>query len=574
MRIDIQEDLLQDLDTNRPSVPKTRKFFRTEGWNAPAPSESHTQDVSVLSDDLQDLFQDVYDAGFITDMDGRIVDTNVRASLFFSWSREDFLSMTMMDVILGFNEGLIRTIQENLKNDKFTLLSAKCARKDGTLFHAEISSSHLQLSGMDCLCFFVRDITARKQAEDDLLQAHKDLGKEMAERTRINDELLKEIAERRHAEEELSRAVDRLKEHDRAKSMFVSNVSHELKTPVASINHVAGNLLRGVLGPLPGEVKAQLELIKQDCQRLGRTVEDILDMSRIESNTLTLSLVTVPVDELVRRAVESMRIHATDEELTLTGTIAKRGLFVKGDTQKLERILFNIVKNAVKYNVRGGTIDVWAGEGPNDPHRVVITVVDSGIGIEPQHLHRVTERFFRVGGHVSGTGLGLSICKDLVERHGGTLDIKSPPEGRSRGTQVTVTLPRVKPPTIMIVGDDPEERQDLTRRLTACGYKASLCGSGEPIVERILRNGAEAVLLDWSQGGMGGGLVLAQIRNEKALAQIPIVAVTVGLLNTAERDILDGFSIPRMPPRGSERDLADTLYAAIVAKKRVGRIEH
>ncbi|MDI6775152.1 MAG: ATP-binding protein [Verrucomicrobiota bacterium] len=571
MLIDIPPDVLRRMSTGKMlPIWKHRPIRGPAGIQSP---HRKAAVVTVENADLQELFQGVYDAGLITNMAGSVMDANLRAVQFLRYSRLEFAELALTDIIIGFTQELIQTIRGNLQNDKFTLIMAHCLRKDGTNFPAEISSSRLKFSSRDYLCFFVRDITARREAENALLKAHEDLEKEVTERARTNEELVKEISERKRAEQELSRAVEVLQAHDRAKSQFVSNVSHELKTPVTSIMYVAGNLLRGVLGPIGPEARQHLEMIKEDCRRLSRTVEDILDMSRIEANTMTISPVNLPLADLVARAVESMKVQAAAEELRLTTSIVARERFVVCDPQKMERVIFNLVKNAIKFNVKNGTIEVVLNDDPRQSGFVTLNVIDSGIGIEPQHLSRVTERFFRVGEHVSGTGLGLAICKDLIERHGGTLEFQSPPPGRSKGTQATARLPVATPPTVMVIYDDRNVRLELIRQLAECGYNVAGSEIADSIADRIRKEGAELVALDWISAGMMGGIMIAKIRNEKDLSALPIVAVTGLALEPSKRDILDGFDIPRVAWPCNKRELQDRLFDAIVNKKRLERLK-
>ncbi len=564
MLIDIPPDIMRKISTGKLIPVRKRRLFR--GGVPPPPRPPA---VTVENADLQELFQGVYDAGLITRLNGEILDANLRAVQFFQYTRPQFAALTLSDLIIGFTPDLIQTILDNLREEKFTLIMAQCLRRDGTHFPAEISSSRLRLSGQEYLCFFVRDITARREAENALLKAHQELEREMAERERINQELTREIEERRRAQQELSQAVETLRQHDRAKSQFVSNVSHELKTPLASIQYVAANLLRGVAGPLAPAVRNYVEMIREDGQRLGRTVEDILDMSRIEANTLNLALMTLPLADVVMRAVASMRVQAEAEDLTLSAAIQGEGRFVRADPQKIERVLFNLIRNAIKFNVPGGTIEVTLRDDPHHPGYVTLAVSDSGIGIEPQHIPHVTDRFFRVGEQVSGTGLGLWICKDLIERHGGTLDIQSPPPQRSRGTQVTARLPVVPPPTVAIIYRNRALRLELTRQLAAAGYTVVGVELGEDVVSRLRAERAELAVVDWTSAGLEAGVAIAKIRNEKDGQTLPIVGVVGTEAETSTTDILDGLGIPRVVWPWKGREILDRLYEAIVNRKRL-----
>jgi PAS domain S-box-containing protein len=469
-------------------------------------------EIAVKNSDFSELFQNVYDSAFITELNGKIVDANVRATQSFLYSREQFKQSVIMDVIMGMTDAVLATIGENLQNDRFTLIQAECARQDGAMIPSEISTCKVDLSGTPYLCFFIRDITARKEAEDALQAAHDNLEREVRERTRINEELSLEIAERKRIELELNQAIEKLQEHDRAKSQFVSNVSHELKTPLSSINYIAGNMSKGIAGPMSEKGKMYLTMIREDCQRLHRTVADILDMSRIESNTLRLNLVKVNFERFLRRTVESLRMQIEAQGLRLEIVVEGAG-FIECDPQKMERVIFNVVKNAIKYNTTNGFIQVRLGTSSEEGGRHVVEVIDSGIGIEARYLPRITERFFRVGEYVSGAGLGLAICKDLLMRHGGGMAISSPPAGYSKGTQVSLHLS----------ADDPVVVRAITALFEPAGFVVTSVENGPDVLERAIQVKPDMILLKEVLPRLNGAAVAGLIDVMPSLSAIPVI---------------------------------------------------
>ncbi|OGV70228.1 MAG: hypothetical protein A2283_05135 [Lentisphaerae bacterium RIFOXYA12_FULL_48_11] len=164
MRIDLIPDIPAEPVSGPKRVivsPPTRKFLKP----------SSRQAASGADAKYQSLLQSVYDAAIISDLQGRIVDVNVRSVEFFSYSREDFLNLLVFDIISGSDESLLGTLRNNLENERFTLIQAYCIRSDGTFFPAEIAVNVLNLGELH-LCFFVRDITLRKQAEEMLRTEH------------------------------------------------------------------------------------------------------------------------------------------------------------------------------------------------------------------------------------------------------------------------------------------------------------------------------------------------------------------------------------------------------------------
>jgi len=559
MRIDIPPDFYAQKRT-----PVGRAALKSGGQQQKTFGE-----IAIQNADLSELFQNVYDSAFLTELNGKIVDANVRASQSFLYSREQFKLGAIMDIVMGMTENVLLTVEENLQNDRFTLIQAECARQDGSLMPSEISTCKVNLSGKTYLCFFIRDVSARKESEDALQSAHDDLEQEVRERTRINEELKLEIAERKRIEAELNSAIETLQKHDRAKTQFVSNVSHELKTPLSSINYIAGNMQKGIAGPLNQQGRTYLSMIREDCHRLQRTVDDILDMSRIESNTLRMNLAKVNFGRFAQRTIESLRMQIEAEGLSLDSAVDPHG-FSECDPQKIERVIFNIVKNAMKYNIKGGVIKARLTPSKALKGMHVLDVIDSGIGIEAKDLPRITERFFRVGEYVSGAGLGLAICKDLLAQHGGGIQVTSPPAGMRKGTQVSISLPATAPPLVLLAcGDDQVERK-VTTQMKNYGYRVVtgklLNGTLHSAMQKEI---PDLIILEWIQKGMDGGIVIAMIKGEESMARVPILAITDMEPSLTKQEILDGFLIPRLLPSWSEDELWGCVEELVLGRKRL-----
>ncbi len=231
--------------------------------------------------------------------------------------------------------------------------------------------------------------------------------------------------------------ITKEREVDRMKTNFVSSVSHELRLPLTSIKGFAATLLRDP-DMLPERRASFLDIIAEEANHLHLLVEDILEISRLESGKIVLHSVRVTPELFVRQMLAGMRLEAERLNITLNVSVAAHLQPFYCDPGKTRAILLNLLGNALKFTVSGGTVEV---EVHQDDHWMVFRVSDTGVGILPADLPHVFERFFRgqyPGARVGGTGLGLAIAKELVEFQGGGIEVESTV---GKGTIFTVRLP-------------------------------------------------------------------------------------------------------------------------------------
>ena len=263
-----------------------------------------------------------------------------------------------------------------------------------------------------------------------------------------NKELLRKLE---GANEELSMTVAELESKNReldrrtsyAKTQILSTVTHELKTPLTSI---IGNVDRMLLrqdrvGPLNDMQKTRLEIVQKNATRLRQLIDDILDVSIIESSSLTLGFAELDVREEIETVIEEMRDQVSAKEMHLELSVASDLPRVMSDRLRFSQVVGNLLSNSIKYSPPGSIITIAAKE--EDEH-ARIDVSDTGIGISQENLSRLFTKFFRADNsltrEVSGTGLGLYIAKHIVEAHGGRIWVESE-EGN--GTTFSFTLATV-----------------------------------------------------------------------------------------------------------------------------------
>lgn len=395
-----------------------------------------------------------------------------------------------------------------------------------------------------------QDIAAIKQAEDSLLRARDELEDRVQQRTaelsKAVSALQGEITRRTSTEKQLREAILELERINKAKSEFVANVSHELKTPITSILYGTRNLLKGIAGPLPEQAIRYLHMFDSECERLVNTINQILDLSRLDNHALDIKPATVLLSRLVHRSVEPLKLQAEAAKVAVDVDLANNADFVLCDPALIHRVLMNILSNAIKFTPPKGKLTLRAGACPAEAGMAEISVTDNGIGIPANAIEHVTKRYFRVGSHVSGTGLGLAISKEIVLLHGGRFDITSPPPSCPNGTRVTFTLP-IAPPPLVLVGNPNLTLQAMAQaQLTSMGYIVDTVTSGEDVLHRCRQSPPGLVLMDLALEDTSATEVILKLKEDPSTRLIPVVIMIGATLDEATADILERFTIPTL----------------------------
>ncbi|MBC2710535.1 MAG: DUF3365 domain-containing protein [Desulfosarcina sp.] len=239
---------------------------------------------------------------------------------------------------------------------------------------------------------------------------------------------------------ELSEANAELKQLDRLKSSFFTDMSHEMRSPITAIQGGVDYLKRTVKSP---DNRNYLSIIDKNLLRLTRLVSDLLDLTRIEAGKVTWNYEEIDLAELIREVIEILSLKADARGITLHYS-GEAPIWAEIDMERIEQVLVNLIENAIKFSYDGGRIDIHSRIDTDTVH---ISVKDRGIGIAKENLERVFEKFHTLpsgggNGSVQGTGLGLTICRKIVEAHGGLIWTGSK-EGM--GSVLTVTLPQRRP---------------------------------------------------------------------------------------------------------------------------------
>jgi PAS domain S-box-containing protein len=266
------------------------------------------------------------------------------------------------------------------------------------------------------------------------------------------------------------RDVTQERELDRMKTEFVSQVSHELRTPLTAIKGFTEMLLDGDAGDVNDEQQEFLNIVKSNVDRLVALINDLLDISRIESGRIKLDLAPLDLSEVITSVVATMRPLLEGKSQTLTTEVPEGLPLAMGDRDRVVQVVTNLVSNAHKYTQSGGAICVSA---QNQGDMLRIAVKDNGMGIPAEDIPKLFTRFFRVDSsltrEIGGTGLGLSIVKSIVELQGGNVSVESELE---HGSTFAFTLPvaagRRK---VLVVDSEPNIREELESSLKRAGYQ-------------------------------------------------------------------------------------------------------
>ncbi len=226
--------------------------------------------------------------------------------------------------------------------------------------------------------------------------------------------------------------ADGLENAEQIKNDFISSVSHELRTPLTAIKGWGETLN---LGYDPETFTKGMKVITGETQRLERMVEELLDFSRIQSGHFTLQMTTIDVIAELEDALLIYIDKAKKEGVALTYNEPEFLCAVNGDKNRLRQVFINIIDNALKYTEEGGSIDILAEKNESS---VVISVADTGVGIAPEDLPKIKQKFYKANSTKHGSGIGLAVADEIITMHGGLLEVESE---LGAGTTVTITLP-------------------------------------------------------------------------------------------------------------------------------------
>jgi len=342
------------------------------------------------------------------------------------------------------------------------------------------------------------------------------------------------------------RDVTKEREAERIKDEFVSLVSHELRTPLTSIKGYVDLLIDGDAGEVTEEQMEFLEIVKSNSDRLVMLVNDLLDVSRIEAGRINLRLQPVDLAGSIDEVATSLRPLMEQKGQSLRLELPEDLPNVMADRDRLVEIVTNLLSNAHKYTLEGGSVTVRARAVIDE---VQVEVSDTGVGMTPDERDKLFTKFFRAQNpatqNVSGTGLGLNIVKSLVEKQGGRIWVTSEP---TKGSTFTFTIPTVGTPAlertaapaaparapvtkvgarILVVDDDPDHVGLFRHFLERGGYQVLVAHDARTALQTAQRERPDLITLDVNLPDDDGFTLLEWLKADPATAPIPVIMLSV-----------------------------------------------
>ena len=372
--------------------------------------------------------------------------------------------------------------------------------------------------------------------------------------------------------------INRLKQVDQLKDQFLANTSHELRTPLSGIIGLSESLKDGAAGTLPTKAIENLDMIANSGKRLSHLVNDILDFSKLKNKDLVLATRPVDMHAVVDVVIKLSQPIVRNKDIKLINAVPHDVSLVEADENRVQQILHNLVGNAIKFTKKG-KVEI---KTDLKEKMLSIAVSDTGIGINKEKFGSIFESFKQADGSIEreygGTGLGLSVTKQLVDLHGGTIEVDSEV---GKGSTFTFTLPisektrknislvepmesegisqlqadleedrsasaiKIKQPKglakVLIVDDEPINRVVLENHLTVGGYTTTAAQDGDEALQLLERGEVfDLVLLDIMMPGLSGYEVCQQIRKKYLASELPVVLLTA---KNRVRDLVAGFNV-------------------------------
>ncbi len=506
-------------------------------------------DIPFRADEsLRAVFNGIHDAIVVHDSQGRVLQVNRKTiEMLEIPSIEPDLMFLSADSYYSFqdNRESLSEIWEQVLEGRPRLCDGKGHKaSDGSTFDAEVALSPIRFADREAILVVLRDISDRKRAEREL----------------------------RIALETTSRLRKEAEAASAAKSEFLTSMGHELRTPLNAVIGFSELLEDQWVGKLN---EKQLEYVKHifsSGHHLLQLINDVLDLAKVEAGRMELRVSRVNIGDLLKHSLNVIRQKTIKHRIALKCQVhdSIAGTEIRADDVKLKQIVANLLSNAAKFTPEGGSISLEARKNGTD---LMVSVSDTGIGLNPEHHQRIFEAFEQVDSAYSrrqeGTGLGLALTRRMVELHGGRIWVES--EGENQGSTFTFVIPFVEAdtpeiqpsvgpvpdavdisaicPTLIVddaerpgvlVVEDNEANMKLTRNiLETGGYVVEEARTAEDGIRMAMQSPPDLILMDISLPGMDGLAATGVLKQEAKTTRVPVIALTAHAMSEDEQRAKD-----------------------------------
>ncbi|MGJ5675741.1 MAG: response regulator [Nostochopsis sp.] len=523
--------------------------LRMIGCHIDITKRKQTEQELIQNRDLQEaIFNESADALFLVDFQTLLtLDCNRRAvELFGVADKAELIGIEGHTLQRHqFSPDEIAAMIAELQSKGFWSREIEYVTQQGNIFWGNIAVKPITVAGRTLNLVRVSDTTVRKQAEEQLKQTNEQLANinaELARATRLKDE-------------------------------FLANMSHELRTPLNAILGMSEGFLEAVFGSINERQAKAIATIERSGKHLLELINDILDLSKIESGKLELQLSDISVKTLCDSSLAFIKQMALKKNIRLSTNISQNIDSIQVDERRLRQVLINLLSNAIKFTPEKGFVrlEVWVEEvegirdwgqrgGEEDyfsvsvsssPH-LCFSVTDTGIGIASEEIGKLFEPFIQLDSSLnrqySGTGLGLALVKRITKLHGGTVSVSSEV---GQGSCFTVRIPycrsdhfstiQVTTPSlsdrlpclpaenaqVVIIEDSVPAADQITRYLNEMGMQAVIYPRGEGSIDEVMRVQPALIILDLQLPNLSGWEVLNQLKDNPQTKEIPVIIISV-----------------------------------------------
>lgn len=493
-------------------------------------SEELEERVKQRTTEVQDLYDNAPTGYYSLDAAGQFVAINQTALNWLGYTRAEMLGHSFEHFVTGRSADFFAAAAAELKQSGQVLnIECEMKRKDGSTFPVLLNSVAV-------------------------LDAH---GNYLQSRSTIFDNTERKAAEEalRFSRDQLSVANIALQKASQAKTEFLANMSHELRTPLNGILGMAEILLEEIRGPLNDRQRRMVAVVESSGKHLLSLINDILDLSKIEAGKLDLNFEQIIVVDVCQTSLAFIKEPAAKKGIKVTFDLDPQVVTLRADVRRLKQILINLLSNAVKFTPSAGNVTLQVR---GDAHRRTIdfAVIDTGIGIAEADLKRLFSPFTQVDTSLTraheGTGLGLALVMELVELHGGSINVQSEV---GKGSIFTVSIPwqnaakagatsdsasaeaaasdqlaASRQPgslgTILLVEDIETNIMVMSDYLENLGYTIISAANGQEAIARAQEHSPDLILMDIQMPVMDGLEATRRLRADPRFVSVPIIALT------------------------------------------------